>query len=258
MKKILVILFAFLAAIGANAQLNTDRLTAIGRNAMYFEDYVVSIQYFNQVIRLKPYLAEPYLYRAIAKIQLQDYTGALDDCDKSIERNPFQHGAFYTRGYVLRQLNRYSDSEKDFTQALLFSPENKTYLMLRADVRAAQQHFDEAMSDINYLLQRDPKNATMLFEKGIICMQKTDTVCAQEAFEQTVKYDSQNPSNWSALGLTYLYLNKDDDALDCLNRSISLGSRWAGDYMNRGILHYRMHTAMLLQQRTAASRSGRP
>ena len=41
------------------AQLNTDRITAIGRNALYFEDYVLSIQYFNQVIKLKPYLAEP-------------------------------------------------------------------------------------------------------------------------------------------------------------------------------------------------------
>ena len=41
------------------AQLNTDRITAIGRNALYFEDYVLSIQYFNQVIHLKPYLSEP-------------------------------------------------------------------------------------------------------------------------------------------------------------------------------------------------------
>ena len=54
--------------IPAQAQLNTDRITAIGRNALYFEDYVLSIQYFNQVIQLKPYLAEPYFYRAIAKI----------------------------------------------------------------------------------------------------------------------------------------------------------------------------------------------
>ena len=36
------------------AQLNTDRITSIGRNALYFEDYVLSIQYFNQVIKLKP------------------------------------------------------------------------------------------------------------------------------------------------------------------------------------------------------------
>lgn len=240
-KTITILLVVLLAAVSASAQLNTDRLTAIGRNAMYFEDYVVSIQYFNQVIRLKPYLAEPYLLRAIAKIQLQDYTGALDDCDKSIERNPFQHGAYYTRGYVLRQLHRYSDSENDFTQALTFSPENKTYMMLRADVRASQKDYTGAMQDIDYLLNREPKNASVLFEKGIVCMQQTDTLCARNAFEQTVKYDSQNAGNWSALGLTYLYLGEDDKALDCLNRSIDLGSHWAGDYINRGILHYRRH-----------------
>ena len=65
----------------ALAQLNTDRITAIGRNALYFDDYVLSIQYFNQVIKLKPYLSEPYLLLAIAKIQLGDYTGAEQDCN---------------------------------------------------------------------------------------------------------------------------------------------------------------------------------
>lgn len=42
----LLIMFPVLAS----AQINTDRVMAIGRNALYFEDYVLSIQYFNQVI----------------------------------------------------------------------------------------------------------------------------------------------------------------------------------------------------------------
>lgn len=44
----------------ALCQINTDRVMTIGKNALYFEDYVLSIQYFNQVIGVKPYLAEPY------------------------------------------------------------------------------------------------------------------------------------------------------------------------------------------------------
>ena len=47
----------------------------IGKNALYFEDYVLSIQYFNQVIGAKPYLAEPYFYRGLAKMNLDDYQG---------------------------------------------------------------------------------------------------------------------------------------------------------------------------------------
>ena len=62
------------------AQINTDRVMAIGRNALYFEDYVLSIQYFNQVINAKPYLADPYFFRGLAKINLDDYPGDYASC----------------------------------------------------------------------------------------------------------------------------------------------------------------------------------
>ena len=58
------------------AQINTERVMTIARNALYFEDYVLSIQYFNQVINAKPYLYEPYFFRALAKINLDDFQGA--------------------------------------------------------------------------------------------------------------------------------------------------------------------------------------
>ncbi len=61
-RQILYILLIGLPAC-AFAQINTDRVMAIGRNALYFEDYVLSIQYFNQVINAKPYLSDPYFYR---------------------------------------------------------------------------------------------------------------------------------------------------------------------------------------------------
>ena len=32
----------------------------MGRNALYYEDYILAIQRFNSVISAKPYLAEPY------------------------------------------------------------------------------------------------------------------------------------------------------------------------------------------------------
>ena len=223
------------------AQLNTDRITAIGRNALYFDDYVLSIQYFNQVIKLKPYLSEPYLLRAMAKIQLGDYTGAEQDCNAAIERNPFQPGAYYTRGYVYRRTDQLEKAEKDFTEALIFAPENRTYIAMRADVRAERKQFDLALEDINHLLYRDPQSASLHFEKGTICLRNNDTVCALSSFEKATEYDSQNPSNWSALGLVQLMSNDQDNALESLTRSITQGSTWAGDYINRGIIYYKRH-----------------
>lgn len=223
------------------AQLNTDRITSIGRNALYFEDYVLSIQYFNQVIKLKPYLAEPYQLRAIAKIQLGDYQGALRDCNASLELNPFQPGAYYTRGYIYRQLGNHVQAEKDFSEALVFAPENKTYMLLRADTRAQLERYDEALVDINLLLRREPESASLHFERGVICMQQKDTMCALSEFTSTVQYDSQNAQNWSALGVVTMMTGDEDAAYASITKAINLGSKYAGDYINRGIIYYRKH-----------------
>ena len=224
-----------------HAQFNTDRITAIGRNALYFEDYVLSIQYFNQVIRLKPYLAEPYFYRSIAKIQLEDYQGALNDCNAAIERNPFSPGCYYTRGYIYRQLNRLQEAETDYSEALHFSPENRTYLLLRADTRAQMKQYDAAMEDIEQLLRREPNSPSVWSEKGQIAFLQADTLAALEAFEKVTQYDRTNPAAWSALGVTSLMLQREEDAYIQLTQAINLGSKWAGDYVNRGIIHYRRH-----------------
>ena len=93
------------ASITAHAQINTDQVLNIGRNALYFEDYILSIQYFNQVIAAKPYLAEPYFFRAVAKINLEDYRGAEEDATLCIDRNPFITDAYQVRG-VARQNQR--------------------------------------------------------------------------------------------------------------------------------------------------------
>ncbi len=44
MKKIFLFLMLVAFSSIVSAQINTDRVLAIGRNALYFEDYVLSIQ----------------------------------------------------------------------------------------------------------------------------------------------------------------------------------------------------------------------
>ena len=59
MKHIIVlILLAILPLYEARAQYNTNRLIISGQSALYYEDYVLSIQYFNQALAAKPYLYE--------------------------------------------------------------------------------------------------------------------------------------------------------------------------------------------------------
>ena len=87
MRKKLVFLLLLIPLV-VLAQFKTDRLVMIGRSALYFEDYVLSIQYFNQAISATPYLYEPWFSRAVAKYYLDDFAGAEADCTEAINRNP--------------------------------------------------------------------------------------------------------------------------------------------------------------------------
>ena len=100
------------------AQINTDRVMTVGRNALYFEDYVLSIQYFNQVINAKPYLADPYFFRGLAKINLDDFQGAENDCSEAIERNPFVVSAYQVRGLARIQQDNLAGAIEDYRKAL--------------------------------------------------------------------------------------------------------------------------------------------
>ena len=223
------------------AQLNTDRLTSIGRNALYFEDYVLSIQYFNQVIKAKPYLIDPYYFRAIAKIQLEDYVGAEADLDIVIERNPFIHMAYYARGFAKKRLGKWDEAIADFNNALVHAPDNAIYIINRIEAYDEQERYEEALLDIEFLIRRSPKATELQFEKGRLQLMNKDTVGAFGTFDHLIEIDKYNPEAWGARALLNIIMEKRDEALDDYNQSIKLKTRNPNAYINRGILNYEKH-----------------
>lgn len=227
--------------ISGKAQLNTDRLTSIGRNALYFEDYVLSIQYFNQVIKAKPFLIDPYYYRAIAKIQLEDYVGAEADLNIVIERNPFIHMAYYARGFAYKRLGKWDEAISDFNQALIHAPDNAIYIINRIEAYNEQEQYDKALSDIDFLIRRSPKSIELQFEKGRLLLMNKDTLGAFDTFNHLVDIDKNNPETWGARALINIIMDERDDALEDYNQAIKLKTQNPNAYINRGILNYEKH-----------------
>lgn len=241
MRKILILIISCILSLALNAQLNTDRLTSIGRNALYFEDYVLSIQYFNQVIKAKPFLIDPYYYRAIAKIQLEDYVGAEADLNIVIERNPFIHMAYYARGFAYKRQGKWNEAIADFNQALVHAPDNSIYIINRIEAYDEMERYDEALSDIDFLIRRSPKATELQFEKGRLLLMNKDTLGAFNTFDHLVEIDKHNPETWGARALINIIMDNRDDALEDYNQSIKLKTRNPNAYINRGILNYEKH-----------------
>lgn len=239
MKKALFIFVLCIFSLAGYAQWNTDRILTIGRNALYFEDYVLSIQYFNQVIKIKPYLAEPYMYRAMAKIQLGDDKGAELDANEAIERNPFMPQAYYIRGFARRRLGLYADAASDFSKALEFSPASFNLLMNRMDALMRLEDYEGAMRDLETYMKQNSKNPALFYEKGVIQLAMKDTLAAESSFNELLKQDSTNSLGWSARGLLRMQKEDIEGAYADYSKSISLKSNYFGDYINRGILNVR-------------------
>ncbi len=244
MKRTLITSYLLLFAAICLAQWNTDRIMTIGRNALYFEDYVLSIQYFNRVISVKPYLAEPYMYRGMAKAQLGDYQGADNDCTEAITRNPFIPQAYYTRGFARRKLGYYQEAVDDFTKALEFSPNSGFLLLNRMDALAAMEDYQAAMTDLDEYMRLNPKITELNYEKGQLQLALQDTVGAVATFDRFVETDKKNSLAWSARALLRLQLDDLDGALADYNEAIRLKSTYVGDYINRGIVNVQKNRYM--------------
>ncbi len=182
-----------LLSLAAKAQINTDRMMQVGRNALYYEDYVLSIRYFNQVISAKPHLTEPYFFRGLAKFYLGDYQGAISDCDASIERNPYMANSYQLRGLCHINLREYDRAVEDYYQALDLEPDDQIVCNNLALCLMQQNAYERADSLLDATVKRWPKDSKNRMLKAKVALARKDTVAAVKHVEDALllsPYDS--------------------------------------------------------------------
>lgn len=241
MKKLLVC-FTLLMLTSATcyAQLNTNRIMQIGRNALYYEDYVLSIQYFNRVINVKPYLAEPYYYRAIAKYYLDDISGACNDCDIALGINPFMLGAYNLRGIIRLRQNKSADALDDFTKGLDIEPDNFNLLMNSGIANINLKEYDKAIENYDKLLRYDKRNISAILYRGIALVNKGDSIKGLEEFSRAADMNNYSADAFTYKGMLLYQLKRYDEALSAYNHLQELRPQDANVYINRAITRYNL------------------
>lgn len=236
--KILVSILCMLASLHASAQINTDRMMVVGRNALYFEDYVLAIQYFNQVIGAKPYLYEPYFYRAIAKLSLEDYKGAENDCNLSVERNPFVVDSYHIRSLSLIYQGRYDDAVKDCYKGLSLDPENLSMRHNLVLCLLKRNELSKANIAIDTILQIYPKYAPAISIRSDIYMEQGDTTLAIEWIDKALNIDPYDAALHHTKGLFLSRQALYEDAEEQFNAAIYLNPNRSQFYINRAMARY--------------------
>lgn len=248
MKKILttycrltLLLAMMVTSLGSLAQINTDQVVNIGRNALYFEDYILAIQYFNQAIKAKPFLAEPYFYRSVAKISLEDYRGAEQDAGMAIERNPFIVDAYQVRGVSRQNLGDYRGAVEDYDAGLKLMPEDKNLLINRAVCESALKNFDEAQTTFDRLLLLDRRNDRAYIGLAQMNLARQDTTAALENLNRGIALSKKNAGAYVMRAEVYTRSYKDfEHAVADMDSAIMLEPHFAGYFINRAYMKYNL------------------
>lgn len=230
---------AFLLGIcGVHAQVNADQVTAIGRNVLSMEDYVLAIQYFNLAIKAKPYLADPYFFRALAKLNLEDYKGAEEDCSLAIERNKFKTEAYKLRGFARQNLGKDSLAVDDYNVGLYYAPLDKYFLYYKATAQTELKDYAGADSTFRVLMRAYPR-----FEDGMVARARSsllqgDTIKAIADIGDALAI-SKNLTN-AYLMRADIYSQRRDwpNALTDLNEALRLAPKEPSLYINRAFVRY--------------------
>ena len=240
-RRVGVSLVLVLASVSVYGQYKVDRLVLSGKVALHYEDYVLSIQYFNQAISQKPYLWEPWQLRAIAKYYLEDWSGAEKDASKAIELNPYIIGLYDLRGISRIRQEQYDGAIADYTKAIAIEPDNRNYWFNRAVCYMEKKDYDNALLQLDTVISRWEKYAPPYLLKAEVYLHKKDTATAENWVVKSLAVDSFNANAWRFRANLALQKEHWADADAYFTRSLHLKPKDAGSLVNRALARLRLN-----------------
>ena len=241
MKRFGTYLLLFLGLIlpkAAKAQINAEQVITIGRNVLSMDDYMLAIQYFNQAIKAKPYLADPYFLRGLAKMSLDDYKGAEIDCTEAIKRNKFKTEAYKLRGFARQHLGLDSRAIEDYNEGLKHDPTDKYFLFYKGVALTSMKKNEEALQTMNDLLRLYPRFEDGYAARASLNLQRKDTVAALDDVERAIKLNRSLVNPFLIRAEIESMRGNWDAALSDMEEAVKLYPDEPGFYINRAYLRY--------------------
>ena len=122
--------------------------------------------YFIEAIRLKPDLAEAYLYLGKCKSLAADLDAALDNFNKAIELNSELAEVYLERGYVYKEQGDLLAAHADFSRAISLSGSWQSYFN-RGLIDMEQNRYECAIEAFDHVIEQKPKHIPAYIQRAL-------------------------------------------------------------------------------------------
>lgn len=131
---------------------------------------------FTKAIELHQY-SKAYAARANAYYEEHNYTAAIRDAEKALNKDPKSVRAFYVLGNACNDLNQLNRALQNYDAAISISPEEPAFYLKRAVVYGKQQNFAKCLEDLNKSTELDPRFAEAFYWKGVAKVNLNQSPC---------------------------------------------------------------------------------
>lgn len=236
--KLIMAIVISITVLPCRAQVNAEQVTAIGRNVLSMDDYMLAIHYFNMAIKAKDYLAEPYFLRALAKMKLDDFGGAEADATTAIARSKYLLEAYKLRGFVRLQQNKDSLAVEDFEYGLSQNPKDKEILFYKAVAELNLKRYDTAEESLTALIAANPQFYEAVTARAQLRLEKGDTLGALDDFEETLRISKAQEYPYAMQAQIYAQRQEWAKAVEAMNEVVRLYPDQPDLYINRAYMRY--------------------
>ena len=194
----------------------------------------------DKAISLNPENTEAWNNRGGAKIALDDYKGAIDDCAKAIEIDPENAIAWSNRGSAKIELGDHQGAIDDYTKAIELDPKSVKALSNRGLSKKELGNHEDAITDCTKAIKLDPKFAPAWRNLGAIKNDLGDHQGAIDDYTKAIELDPKDTITWNNLGVARNALGDHENAITDCSQAIKFNPKNAAAWSNRGTAKYHL------------------
>jgi tetratricopeptide (TPR) repeat protein len=231
---------ALFVSITSYGQYNKAYFFWMGRSHLIENRYKEAIRIYNALLRVDPDDYEAYLFRGIAKANLDDNLGAEQDFTIAIEKNPVATMAYHHRAITRMLQGNYDDALADFREAIELRPDLAGPYYSRGYTYLMNRQFEAAIEDFTKYIFHNNRVADAWLLRGTAWLQLRDTVKALSDFDAAININTDDPNGYNRRGVVLMEQGKPEAALMDFDIAVARDTTYTHSYFNRALAYERL------------------
>ncbi len=184
--------------------------------------YADAVRLITPLIKKKPYQADLYILRGLARIELDELDSAGADFRKSLSIRAKNDTAYYNLGYIEFLKGNYGEAIAYYDSAILYNPKGIYYYVARGDAFLEAGSYPLAAEDYHTAIKAGEHMGTAYFGLGLVFLYNAMTDSARYYFSLAIVEDPFDDEYYYQRGIARYSEGDLDGALKDFDMAISL------------------------------------